>query len=145
MAARIYVTAALARTFTRCVDTIKAIAVGFTTGSDSRHASNAQKRRIRIWCNTRRTIEHLAYDSTRQIQSTICIKANRRGPPATRKVTKHKYVMLKTAIFLSTVSFKRWLVRSVRCGVEHNRAHWFRVVIIKHVVCGHNPPLCVWP
>jgi hypothetical protein len=37
MAARIYVRAALARNFTRCVDTIKAIAVGFTTDYDSRH------------------------------------------------------------------------------------------------------------
>jgi len=39
MAVRIYVTAALARNFTRRVDTIKAIEGGFPAGCDSRHSS----------------------------------------------------------------------------------------------------------
>jgi len=54
MAGRIYVRAALARNFTRFVDTIKAIGGGFPAGPDSRHTSDS----VRAEASSSYLVEH---------------------------------------------------------------------------------------
>jgi len=77
MAGRIYVRAALARNFTRCVDTIKAIGGGFPAGPDSRHSiatRYAQKRRVRIWWNHTTNRPAFGVTSLPGGQSLLCDK-----------------------------------------------------------------------